>query len=549
MATTADHPTGRPRSKTLKAMAAVMTPRLFACCFITALLNMLFGFDISSFAGVQDIPAFQRQFGQPIGTDGKYMLSASQASFISSIGFAGKFVGTLTAPVFIERLGHRRTIWILCLLGIVGAIIECTALTVAQFVVGRVIVYVSVGLAENTATTYQSEITPASVRGAVVSSVQTFIQFGQIMSSGVNENFKDATGPRGWIIPVSIQALLPTMILVLSIWIPPSPRWLISKQRKEDAVKVLERVRTKAEVERGHCREEADAIDEALKNSVEKEPWTHLFRGVNFQRTTIACIVFTLQQFTGQGFVSQYSPRFYNSVGLGDKAFQYTIGSATTGLAGTLFGMALIDTMGRRQVLIWGGVLQSPWLYAVAVLGTKANPSDGDARALVACVLIFNFFFSGTWAPVAYIIGSEIGTGPLREKTMAFSSTVNVVAAWLVSFTVPYLLDVIGARIGYIYGSFGIVATVYAYFFVPEIKGRSLEELDELFGNHVSARRFAQTETHGAAHRIAELENAHQRIDTDHNVNDHIEGNKGTAVASSSTRGTGNNKASSEHQE
>lgn len=489
-------------------MVTAMTPRLFACCFITALLNMLFGFDISSFAGVQNIPAFQRQFGQPTGTDGAYALSASRASFMSSIGFAGKAVGTLSAPLFIENLGHQRTMWILCILGMVGVIVECTAHVVGQFVAGRVIVYISVGLAENTATTYQSEITPASIRGAVVSSIQTFIQFGQIMSSGVNENFLYADQPRGWIIPVSIQALIPVLVLVLSVLIPPSPRWLISKNRKEDAVKVLERVRTKGEVDSGRCREEADAIDEALRNQTKKEPWRHLFRGVNLRRTNIACIVFILQQFTGQGFVSQYSPRFYSSVGLGAKAFQYTIGSATTGLAGTLVGMVLMDTMGRRPVLIWGGILQAPWLFAVAVLGSRANPSVGDSRGLVASVLLFDFFFSGTWAPVAYIIASEIGTGPLREKTMAFSSTVNVVAAWLVAFTVPYLLAVIGAKTCYIYGGFAVVATVYAYFYVPEIKDRSLEELDELFDNHVPARKFADTETHGAAHRITELENA-----------------------------------------
>lgn len=191
-------------------MVQSMTPRLFACCLVTALLNMLFGFDVTSFAGVQSIPAFARQFGSPIG-NGEYQPSASRASFMSSIEFAGKIIRTFTAPVFLERLGHKRTIWILCCIGLAGVIIECTAKAVAHFVVGRVIVYISVGLAENTATTYQAEITPASIRGAVVSSVQTFIQFGQIMSSGVNENFKDATTPRGWIIPVSIQAVMPVV--------------------------------------------------------------------------------------------------------------------------------------------------------------------------------------------------------------------------------------------------------------------------------------------------------------------------------------------------
>lgn len=440
---------------------------------------------------------------------------------MSSIGFVGKFVGTLSAPVFIENLGHQLTMRVLCSLGIVGVVVECSARDVAQFVVGRVIVYISVGLAENTATTYQSEITPASIRGAVVSSIQTFIQFGQIMSSGVNESFSTSTRPSGWIIPVSIQALVPVIVLILSTFIPPSPRWLISRGRKEDAVKVLERVRKKDEVDGGRCREEANTMEGTLHHSAKKEPWHHLFYGVNLRRTKIACFVFILQQFTGQAFVSQYSPRFYESVGLGAQAFQYTVGSAITGLGGTLVGMVFIDTIGRRPILIWGGILQAPWLFAVAFLGSKSSPTPEDSKALVTSVLLFNFFFSGTWAPVAYIIASEIGTGSLREKTMAFASTVNVVAAWLVAFTVPYLLDAIGARTCYIYCCFAIGATIYAYCAVPETKDRPLEELDELFDNHVPARKFAETETHGVALLAAELEDVQYGLSGDDESLDH----------------------------
>lgn len=169
--------------------------------------------------------------------------------------------------------------------------------------------------------------------------------------------------------------------------------------------------------------------------------------------------------------------------------------------------MTLFDSVGRRNMLVWGAVLQAVFLFAMAGIGLKKNPTSADAHGLVATVMLFNFFFSSTWAPIAYVIGSEIGTGALREKTMSFTSTVNVVAAWLVAFTVPYLLDDIGANIGWIFGGFSIIATFYAYFRVPEISGRSLEELDELFERRVPARQFASAETHGAAHRIAELEN------------------------------------------
>jgi sugar porter (SP) family MFS transporter len=378
----------------LGAIMKKMTLPLFGVCFVTAMLNMLFGFDTTSFAGVQSIPAFEDQFGTPIGAGGSYELSSSRASFMSSVAFAGKFLGTLTAPLFLERLGHRHTIWILCVISYVGIIIECTSHKVAQFVVGRIIVYYSVGLAENTSTTYQSEIVPAALRGAVVGSIQLFIQFGQIMASGVNERFSTSTNPKAWIVPVAIQAVVPALLVFTPPFLPSGPRWLISKGQKEQAILTLEKVRPQADVAAGHCREEADAIEEVM-NKKEKGPWLDLFRGTNLRRTEIAVVVFVLQQFTGQGFVSQYSPRFYKTVGLGAHAFEYNIASATVAWVGVLIGMCLFDTVGRRRMLIVGAVMQGVFLFAMAGIGQIKNPSVSDGHALVACVMLFNFFFSG----------------------------------------------------------------------------------------------------------------------------------------------------------
>ncbi|KAF3407108.1 High-affinity glucose transporter ght1 [Talaromyces pinophilus] len=503
-----------PRSKespkgdrqTLKSMLNKMTPALFSACFITAMLNMLFGFDTTSFAGVQSIPAFERKFGTPTG-DGGYGLSGSRASFMSSVAFSGKFFGTLTAPIFIELLGHRYTMWILCMISFVGIIIECTSHKVVQFVLGRIIVYYSVGLAENTSTTYQSEIVPAGLRGAIVGSIQLFIQFGQIFASGINKRFSTETKPKGWIIPVAVQAIVPVIIVFGAFLIPNAPRWLISKGRKEDAIRTLEKVRPKEDVATGVCKDEADAIEEALNNNVDKGPWIDLFKGTNLRRTTIAAMVFIFQQFTGQGFVSQYSPRFYKTVGLSENAFLYNIISGVVAWVGVLIGMPLSDLVGRRDLLIWGAVLQGIFLFSMAGIGTKSSFTTSDASGLVASVMLFNFFFAMTWAPIAYVVASEIGTASLREKTMAVTSTINVVAAFIVAFCVPYLLDDIGANIGWLFGAISFVAAIYAYFFVPEIKNRSLEELDELFENRISARKFASTQTHGAGRRVAELEN------------------------------------------
>ena len=314
---------------------------------------------------------------------------------MSSIGFAGKFVGTLTAPFPIEKIGHRYTMWALCVVAWVGIIIEATSYSVAQFVVGRVVIYFSVGIAEVAVPMYQAELTPAPMRGTVCGSLQLFNQFGQILAAGVNRRFSTSTKRTGWIIPVTIQVIAPFLVSIGLFFIPDGPRWLLSKSKFENAVKSLERVRPREDRDQGLCRAEAEAIQETLENKTDKGPWIDLFRGTNLRRTGIVCIVLALQQFTGQGFVSQYSPRFYATVGLSTYAFDYNIASAVAGAVGCFMGMIISDTFGRRDLLIFGGFGQALFLFLVAGLGEKTNPSSSDAKGLVASVILYIWIFTG----------------------------------------------------------------------------------------------------------------------------------------------------------
>lgn len=117
-----------------------MTWPLFSAWMISALVNIIFGYETTSFGGVQSIPAFAKKFGQKTAP-GTYALSPARASYTSSTAFAGKLIGALIAPFIIERWGHRIGFWILVVVVWVGVIIEASANEVAQFIVGRIIIY------------------------------------------------------------------------------------------------------------------------------------------------------------------------------------------------------------------------------------------------------------------------------------------------------------------------------------------------------------------------------------------------------------------------
>lgn len=126
--------------QSMKYVFRKMTWPLFSAWIISALINIIFGYETTSFGGVQSIPAFDRKFGQKTAS-GTYALSAARASYTSSTAFAGKLIGSLVAPFFVERWGHRIAIWILVVVVWIGVIIEASSNHIAQFIVGRIIIY------------------------------------------------------------------------------------------------------------------------------------------------------------------------------------------------------------------------------------------------------------------------------------------------------------------------------------------------------------------------------------------------------------------------
>ncbi|KAF9052175.1 general substrate transporter [Rhodocollybia butyracea] len=505
----------------LKIIKAAITPKLLAITLFLALGNVIYGYDTASFGGVQAIPAFGKQFGVFEPSLGQFALPAKTSSLLTSLAFAGKLIGTVIIGPCTERYGHRLGMVLVSITTIIGTIIEMTAKKSVQFLIGRIIVYIGIGIVENVVPTYQSEIVPAPARGFVVGSLQMFLVCGSLVASGVNRRYSKFVTSSGWIIPVSIQLVTPVLILAGIYFIPLSPRWLLYKGRREEAIAVLESVRPKRDVAAGLCIEEANAIEESIREEAamrksgtgEKLGWMELFKGSNLRRTMIATLVFAFQQLTGQGFSSQYGTVFYIREGLGNKSFTYSLINTAVSLPVCFLGMVLLEYFGRRPVLIGGAFFQSLFLYIMAGIGGQEGKlPKANINMMVASVMLFNFAFSASWAPLSYVVASEVGTGALREKTMAFSSIINVVCAFAVSFTLPYLLNPpfanLQARVGYIYGSIAAVAMLYAIFFVPETKGRSLEELDELFETRPSipAWKFQSTKTTGVGAKVAALE-------------------------------------------
>lgn len=222
---------------------------------------------------------------------------------------------------------------------------------------------------------------------------------------------------------------------------------------------------------------------------------------------SIAVVIMALQQLTGVTFSSSYGPTFYKLVGLGSMAFAYAAINNGVSVVTAIIGMLALDAYGRRDVTFWGNWIQALFLFLIGGLGSKKGRTVSETNGMVASFILYAAALHATLGPAAYITAAEIGTARLREKTMAFATAMNVVVGFIVVFTTPYLLSPpyanLGPKLGYIWGAFAALGAVWVWFFMPELKGRNLEEMDQMFEAKIPAWKFSSFETQGLSHEVA----------------------------------------------
>lgn len=493
-----------------KSAFKTVTPRLLFICIVYSFGSVFFGYDSASFSGVQAFSPFLHTFGTYNAKKNAYALTTQNSALLNSLPLLGKLVGSLAVGPSVERYGHRITMFGTCLIQIVGAVVQVTSKKTAQFIVGRLIVYLAVGFVENVVPTYQSEIASGAMRGFFVGSIQLCLTFGSLIAGIVNNALSGRKDNTGWQIATSIQVIPPVLIL-LGLWFTPhSPRWLVFKDREDEALAVLKTVRRKEDVDLGVCELELAAMREDAQrhyqNQRKKGPWSDLVKGTNLRRTNIAVGLMSLQQLTGVTFSSSYGPTFYKSEGLGNMAFAYAAINNGVSVVTALLGMIVLDTFGRRSATLHGCWTQGVFLALIGALGSKAHPSTSETNGMVASFILYAAILHMSLGPSAYITAAEVGTGPLREKTMAVSTAVNVVVSFAVVYTTPYLLADLGAKLAYLWMAFSFAGAVYVWFVMPELKGRTLEEIDQLFEARIPAWRFTSFETTGLTHDVAAIE-------------------------------------------
>ncbi|KAM0753518.1 general substrate transporter [Meredithblackwellia eburnea MCA 4105] len=454
----------------ITALYQEMTPTLASVAVFSSLGAFSFGYDNNWWGGVIGATAFNRAYGSGFKTvNGQRVrtLTASDTSTGTALGTAGIMIGCMIAPFINERLGRRKSFVILGIVGIIGTLIQAMSTLHHSYwtlVGGKIVVNISVGIASAITGVYQAECAPPSVRGALVNCYTVIQNFGTLLANAVMFGVHARSDQLVWMVPIGLQFLFPVIIAAGSMFLPESPRWLVSQNREAEAHSSLRRLRgpkpTDAEIQ-----DQVNEIAEAYhrQKQMKSTSWFQLFRGTDRRRTLIGIGMQCLQQGQGISFMNNYLNVTLLALGFAN-TYKILVILYSCKVIISVLGFYLPDRVGRRPLVLGGSTCM---LFAMMTTGAVAakthnHPTGSLGQLTLACVFIWILVYSFTWSPMPWTIASEVSTNSLREKSLALSAWSGFGVGLISNLVVPYIQNAgygnLGGRIAFLWGSISVFA-------------------------------------------------------------------------------------------
>ncbi|KAI1465335.1 putative MFS sugar transporter [Daldinia caldariorum] len=452
--------------------------------------SFLFAYDTDVVGGVLTLPSFQNDFRITKSNQ------SSVGSNATSLLQAGAFFSCFFVWPFTARFGRRWSIALASLIFSVGGVIQViNTHSLVAFYVARVISGIGVGMATVIIPMYSAEMAPKHIRGQLGSMFQFFFTLSVMTSYWVDYGVSQHLGPttQQWQIPIGLQ-LVPGGILGLGMLLTKeSTRWLAKSGRTEEAIHIQVQ-------EDGRFAEILAGIRE--EHVTEGLMWKECLLPVNRFRFFI---VITLQigvQLTGNTSLAYYAPQIFKAVGAGDQSLLISGFFGVVKVVSCLFFLLfLVERIGRRGSLLGGAFLMGAYMLIIACLTATHPPVAGQSltstgAAAVAMVYLEAMSYNISWGPVPWLYMSEIFPSRIRESGAAVGTATQWLFNFVFSQVTPHAINNIGWRTFLMFCIFNWALVVYTWFFVKETKGRSLEEMEALFGSSETAIDFGKVHEH-----------------------------------------------------
>jgi len=428
---------------------------------VAALGGLLFGFDTAVISGT--INFIQPYFG---------LTEAGLGWTVSSLLF-GCIAGVFLAGKTGDHYGRKKVLMAAALLFFVSAVGSASAHSLVFFVTARVLGCIAVWVASILSPMYIAELDPAKYRGTLVSLNQLAIVIGILVAFFSNYLLVD-TGENNWRWMLLVMAA-PAILLFFSLFlVPESPRWLVARGRNNDALQVLVKTSGKE-----FASAELKEIEDTLKNQ-EESTFRDLLAPKVKPLLFIGIILAIFQQITGINTIMYYAPKIFANVGQSnDSALLQTILIGGTNLIFTLVAMVLIDRFGRKLLIIIGS---TGMMLMLAGLSTLFFTNHTSGVLVLVFILGYIAFFAASLGPALWVISAELFPNRLRSKGMSIAIVSLWIACTIVTIAFPIMLEKLSGGITFlIFAIICLANLLYVLKYVPETKGKTLEELEKEF--------------------------------------------------------------------
>lgn len=441
----------------------MISNRLLLWSVTVALAGLLFGFDTVVISGAD----LALQALWPRGDFFHGMVVMASALW-------GTVAGAMLGNVPVDKLGRKKSLLWIGVFYAASAIGSALALDPWTFAFARFIGGVAIGVSTIAAPAFISEIAPPDQRGRLVATYQLNIVLG-ILLAFISNYFLSGTGPEDWRWMMGVEAFPAVLYTLLVIAIPESPRWLILRRRDQaGAAAILRRIRPGIDP--------AAEIADILAHQGSSASLPSIFSPRYRKALLLAFLIAFFNQFSGINAFLYYAPRIFQTAGLeAQTALLSSIGIGITNLVFTLLGLALIDRLGRKQLLLIGSV---GYIFSLGMVATSFALGWGG-MAVPAFLFLFIAAHAIGQGTVIWVFIAEIFPTPLRAQGQAFGSSVHWWLAAIIPALMPAAVNAIGpSGVFALFAGMMTLQLIWVLKSVPETKGRSLEELDRLLSKN-----------------------------------------------------------------
>ena len=413
----------------------------------------------------------------------KYNDQGLQA-FTSSLYLAA-LVATYFASHTTRMFGRKITMLVAGISFLVGSILNAAARDLAMLIIGRILLGIGVGFANQAVPLYLSEMAPARFRGAFNIMFQLATTIGILVANLINYG-TDKMHPNGWRLSLGLAAVPACLLIFGGLLCYETPNSLIERGKKEQGREVLTKIRGTQNV----TAEYEDMIEASEIAQTIKNPFRNILQPRNRPQVVMAVLIPFFQQFTGINAIMFYVPVLLNTIGFGQDASLYSavIVGAVNAVA-TLVAVIVVDKGGRRVLFLQGGVQMLICQTIIGIIlalefsGTS-NLSKSEGSGILALICFYSSAFAWSWGPLGWLVPSEIFPLETRSAGQSITVGVNMMFTFVIAQAFLSMLCSFEFGIFFFFAGWVLIMTVFVFFFLPETRGVPIEEMIYVWRQH-----------------------------------------------------------------